>query len=193
MTTTQTATRFVLPASVYDQAVTKGRSRNRKFLADYIDQASKVLGVSRETLETAIEQETATRAKAETQDKAKARLDDAVKAIKGIKLNADVRKAVSELHDICATLELHCELSLTPSGELSVNVASSELSQKSVISPWLAYERGQKMGDTFRVEKLGTRHYKADTGEEFSNITGWIRQNHPNSHAASVLRRYGQL
>lgn len=193
MTTTQTATRFILPATVYDQAMTKARSRNKRFLAEYIDQAAKVLGVSRETLETAIEQETSTRTKAETQDKAKARLDDAVKAVKAVKLNGDVRKAISELHDICATLELHCEVSLTPAGELSVNVASSELSQKSVISPWLAYERGQKMGDTFRVEKLGTRHYKADTGEEFSNITGWIRQNHPNSHAAAVLRRYGQL
>jgi len=193
MTTTQTAARFTLPASVYDQAITKGRSRNRKYLAEYIKQAATVLGVTEEVLTTAIEQETSAREKAATQDKAKAKLDDAMKAVKGLKLSAEVRKAIGELYDTCATLELHCEVSISPAGEISLNVASSELSQKSVISPWLAYERGQKMGDTFRVEKLGTRHYRSESGEEFSNITGWIRQNHPQSHAAAVLRRYGQL
>lgn len=193
MAVTATETRFALPASVYDQAVTKARSRNKRFLQDYLKQAAGVLGVSVETLETAIEQETAQRARADKQASARVKLDDAVMAVKGIKLDASTRKAVSELHDLCATLELHCAVSFAPDGSLTVDVQNSELSSKSVISPWLAYERGTKMGDTFKLEKVGTRHYKSESGEEFTNLTGWICTNQPNSHTAAVLKRYGQL
>jgi hypothetical protein len=187
-----TETRFVLPPAVYEQAVSKGK-RNRKAMADYIADAAKVLGVPVGTLTEAIETETSTRAKREKQAGAKARLDDAINAAKGITFNAAQRKALTELFDVAATLELHCEVMVQPDGTLAINVQNSELSAKSVISPWLAYERGQKMGDTFRIEKVGTRHYKSEAGEEFTNLTGWIRQNQPNSHAAAVLRRYGQL
>lgn len=190
---TATASRFSLPPAVYDQAMAKARGRNKRFLNDYIDSAAKVLGVTPTVLAEAIQNETATRERAERQDKAKARLDDAVSAVKAMKLSAADRKAVSELHDICSTLGQHCEVLVGPDGSLVVNVANSELSDKSVISPWLAYERGVKAGDTFKLEKLSTRHYKDESGEEFSNLTGWIRQNQPNSQTAAILKRYGQL
>lgn len=189
----QTATRFTLPPAVYDQAMQKAKGRNKRFLADYVEQAAKVLGVSKSDLETAIAAETEARERSERTDKAKAKLDDALKAVQGIKLSASDRKAVSELHDICTTLNVHCETTLSPDGSLVVNVQNSELSAKSVISPWLAYERGVKAGDTFKLEKVGTRHYKAEDGEEFSNLTGWIRQHQPNSNTAAILKRYGQL
>jgi predicted transcriptional regulator len=188
-----TASRFMLPPAVYEQAMAKARGRNKRFLTDYVESAAKVLGVTPTVLSEAIEAETAARTKAEKQDKAKAKLDDAVQAVKAVKLSAADRKAVSELHDICSTLGQHCEVTLSPDGALVVNVQNSELSAKSVISPWLAYERGVKAGDTFRIEKVGTRHYKAESGEEFTNLTGWIRQNQPNSQTAAILKRYGQL
>lgn len=191
--TSMTATRFSLPEAIYDQAMVKARGRNKKVLSDYLEQASKVLGVSGKVLADAIEAETTMREQAETKDRAKARLDDALKAVKDVKLSAADRKAVSELHDICATLGNYCEILISPDGSLTVNVQNSELSSKSVISPWLAYERGMKAGDTFKVEKVGVRHYKAENGEEFTNLTGWIRQNHPNSHTFAILKRYGQI
>lgn len=188
-----TATRFTLPPAVYEQAMTKARSRNKRFLTEYLKQASTVLGVDVGTLESAIEAETDARAKAEKQGRAKGKLDDAVKTVQGFKLPADFRKAVGELGDICSTLDLHCEVTISPDGAVKVNVAQSELSSKSVISPWMAYERGVKLGDTFKVEKLAARHYRDENGEEFTNLTGWIRQNHPESKTAEILKRYGQL
>lgn len=191
--TNATATRFTLPEAVYDQAMQKARGRNKRFLADYVEQAAKVLGVTPTLLSEAIEAETTAREQAETKDKAKAKLDDALKAVKGVKLSTADRKLVSELHDICSTLGNFCEIVIAPDGSLNVNVQNSELSAKSVISPWLAYERGVKAGDTFKVEKVGTRHYKAESGEEFTNLTGWIRQNQPTSHTFAILKRYGQI
>lgn len=69
-----------------------------------------------------------------------------------------------------------------------------EVGEKSRISSWQAYERGQTLGDSFKVTKLGIREYRDETtGETFNNLTRWLSDNHPDSHAANELRRYGQL
>jgi hypothetical protein len=69
-----------------------------------------------------------------------------------------------------------------------------EVSETSRISSWDAYERGQKAGDTFKVTKIRPRVYRDEaTGDTFENLTGWLREHHPESHAAEVLRRYNQL
>jgi hypothetical protein len=185
---------FVIPPTVYEQAMKKAKSRNPKFHNDFLKQAATVLGVTVDELQGAIDVETARRERAQKQQGAKSRLETAIRAVQGVKLPAALARAVSELSDICGVLELHCDITVSPEGTLTTNVANSELSSKSVISPWLAYEKGQKMGDTFKVERVGNRHWRnPENGEEFTNLTGWIRTNHPDSHAAAVLKRYGQL
>lgn len=190
--TAPTAPAFVIPAPVYEQAIKKSKSRNPKFFNEYLAQASAVLGVSVDTLRAAMDAETENRTKTEKQEGARGKLDGVVTALRGVKLPVDVRKLVGDLHEICETLDLHADIALSSEG-INVNVAHSELSEKSRISPFLAYERGVKAGDTFKLEKLGTRAYRDEAGREFTNLTGWIRQNQPNSHTADVLRRYGQL
>lgn len=67
------------------------------------------------------------------------------------------------------------------------------VSPKSRISSWKALEMGRAAGDEIQVERLGRRLYRDAKGNEFTNLTQFIRENYPASRAAKVLKRYGQL
>lgn len=47
--------------------------------------------------------------------------------------------------------------------------------------------------DTIEVEKLGRREYRDSDGYEFKNLTAYIKEFYPESHAANILRKYGQI
>lgn len=69
-------------------------------------------------------------------------------------------------------------------------------SEKSRISPWLAYEKGRTMGDTFVLSRKGPGSFRDETkGQDIPSkgMTKWIRSYYPDSHTAGVLKEYGQL
>lgn len=69
-------------------------------------------------------------------------------------------------------------------------------SEKSRVSPWVAYEEGRKKGDTFVISKVASGKFRDETrGEEIpgKGFTKWIGSYYGTSHTAAVLKKYGQL
>ena len=69
-------------------------------------------------------------------------------------------------------------------------------SEKSRISPWVAYQDGCKKGDAFRISKVATGKFRDESrNEDIPNkgFTKWVRSYYADSHTAAILKGYGQL
>jgi hypothetical protein len=85
---------------------------------------------------------------------------------------------------------------LSSSGGGAPRQTSGDKSEKSRISPWVAYQDGVKKGDTFRITRLDAGKFRDETrGEDIPNkgFTKWIRSYYPTSNTATILKGYGQL
>lgn len=103
-----------------------------------------------------------------------------------------VARAIAELNTLCQSM------GIAPVVQL-VRVDPSEPEEKvgkektSRVSAWQAYLRGVKAGDKFKVTRVARRRYTTGRGAQFTNLTVWIRDVHPKSHTAEILRQYGQI
>jgi hypothetical protein len=195
---------IVLPDEVFRIARAR-RERKASDYQAYAKTAATVLGMTFKTFDAAFSARLEQAIEEERENERRGHLDTFRKTISQYKLPANLKTLKDKARAIAEELSsdeapVFVDLIITDEG-LDVAMRrprrprnpDAEVGERSRISSWEAYQRGQKDGDTFKVEKLGIREYRDENGNSFSNLTAWLAENQPDSHAAAILRKYGQI
>lgn len=202
---TPTATTTVsIPDDVFRIARGK-RERNNRDYQGYAKMAAQVLGISVKAFDAAFAARLERVIAEEKEMERRGALDAFRKTIAQYKVPTNLKALQEKAKSIAEELStedapVFIDLVVTDAG-LDVAMRrprrprnpDAEVGERSRISAWEAYLRGQREGDAFKVEKLGIREYRDADGNAFSNLTAWLAENHPDSHAATILRKYGQI
>jgi hypothetical protein len=122
------------------------------------------------------------------------RLKRIIRSLQAVNIPANVTSLVDDLRSLSKELGLMPAVSVTHNGISTAFVREpvQEMGEKSRISAWRAYQRGVRLGDDFKIRRVSRRQYRANR-KTFTNLTEWVKENHPNSETAKLLRLYHQI